>query len=1631
MNKFYNENKKRIVSLCISMTMIFSILFGGYSPIVVKADDGNLFTNGGVENWTAGKPDGWDTAENVSESTEKVHGGSKSIKHTAGTKKLIKIFNDIEPGQEYTIRYWYYDNDDNAKTRPWMTWKDESNGYVKDHDAELHSMIPGKRDSYSINEDRWIQWEVRLTAPESASKFYFEVRVYNDGAKGGSVYYDDFFFGPVGGIAPETQVKDVKADKPSGKVIAGTEITLSTATEGADIYYQIGTEALTTTSSAIKYTVPITIDEDKEIHTVAVKAGLDMSKESIFNYEVLTEDDFDKIYDIQGKGHESTYKMQNVRIKGIVTAVSNDRDYKGIFVQEEVGDGDIATSDGIYVRGNLSSSYKVGDLVVVEGEVKEEKHTAFDGEELTVTEIYHKSGFVIESGKQLPEPIIIGKNGRNVITDNIDNDNMTSFDPEEDAIDFYESLEGMLVKVENPRIVAPEERYGTFHILADDGEASVDKFSAKGGIIPTKDNVNPEILHVDDVVVPVANSSKEFIDERFNNTKVGDKFDGDIVGVMDYNFASYKIYNTHTLPNLTDGGNNRETTSIVFDEDKLTVAVYNIENFSADATETSDEKVERIANSMVNDLGAPDIITLVEVQDNNGEPNKGDSADTIVDATESYKRLVNAIKAINGHEYLFTDIDPVYGQDGGAPGANIRVGFIYRPDRVDFNENKGGSTERAEMNGEHLAKNPSRVNPNSSYFESTRKSLVGEFIFRGESVFVIGNHLSSKRGDASDFGKVQPPVKGSEPNRHKQAQVVNEFIKEILEAKPDANIVVLGDMNDYEYSETLSILKGDELVNMIETLPKQERYTYVYGGNSQVLDNMLVSKNIVDKTVVDVVHLNAEFTEHSGRASDHDPVMIQISGIGTENSVKSVNFNVLDSLVKVGTVIELTTQEEAGTIYYTLDGSNPIDNGIEYTKAISLNETGNKTIKAVVKKGDNFSIEKSRQYKVDYAVTTVDVNPSEVKKGTKVKVTIDETDVEIYYSTGFDSKPSEGELFPVEGIEINEETVLKVVLKKGDEFSKLVHEYSYTVEPEAQLITIEEAKSKVNGEKVKISGIVTATIGRDPFIQDDTAGIYIYGKEDSNFVVGNKVEITGVRAEYKGLLQLSNVEEVKLISEGNKLPEGKVVTVSQINESVEGALVTIKDLEIVSVNGSGVKDYSIIAKDSTGTVELRADRYLKVEIDSSVYKAGMKINVTAPVGQRDDYRLMIRSAEDIKPQVEIMYPVKSSKEAGDVVLGTTVELSTETEGTEIYFTIDGSDPVANGKLYSEAIVLDTVGEVTIKSVAKKGEKNSEVTEFVYNVVENIELITIAQARETANDKKVKIKGIVTGLIGGNPFIQDTTAGIYIFGKDEDNFVVGNEVEITGKTAEFYGLKQLKSIEKVTVISTGNDILEAKVLTIAEINESVEGSLVTLKDVEITSIGTNKGSGYSIGVKDASGSIELRVDKYLNPTINGDNYEVGMKVDVIGNIGYSFGKYQIMLRSSSDIKILGEENKGIIKEIVIKTKGYTINQEGKITLEDKSEFNLGSTVVINADITANIDTKATVIMKVVGDNGFVYSLNFINNVELKNGESKSISAGATLFNAPAGNYKAEVLVWDSLEGMKPFTKVGEYNFKIKR
>ncbi len=65
-------------------------------------------------------------------------------------------------------------------------------------------------------------------------------------------------------------------------------------------------------------------------------------------------------------------------------------------------------------------------------------------------------------------------------------------------------------------------------------------------------------------------------------------------------------------------------------------------------------------------------------------------------------------------------------------------------------------------------------------------------------------------------------------------------------------------------------------LSTLDTLPPSERYSYVFDGNSQVLDQTLVSPALANfaGTALDVVHVNAEFATQT---SDHDPNIVRFT----------------------------------------------------------------------------------------------------------------------------------------------------------------------------------------------------------------------------------------------------------------------------------------------------------------------------------------------------------------------------------------------------------------------------------------------------------------------------------------------------------------------------------------------------------------------------------------------------------------------------------------------------------------------------------------------------------------------------------------------------------------------------------
>ena len=174
-----------------------------------------------------------------------------------------------------------------------------------------------------------------------------------------------------------------------------------------------------------------------------------------------------------------------------------------------------------------------------------------------------------------------------------------------------------------------------------------------------------------------------------------------------------------------------------------------------------------------------------------------------------------------------------------------------------------------------LTLSPGRIDPTNRAFDDSRKPLAAEFAFRGQSLFVINNHFASKGGSSPLFGAVQPPIDGGSGQRRMQAQVVGDFVERILRRHRQANVVVLGDLNDFEFSRPLSILERAGLKNLTNDLRANARWSFIFDGNSQALDHILVSRPLASGASYDIVHVNAAFDEDD-QASDHDPALAKL-----------------------------------------------------------------------------------------------------------------------------------------------------------------------------------------------------------------------------------------------------------------------------------------------------------------------------------------------------------------------------------------------------------------------------------------------------------------------------------------------------------------------------------------------------------------------------------------------------------------------------------------------------------------------------------------------------------------------------------------------------------------------------------
>ncbi|MCP2251707.1 hypothetical protein LY13_000438 [Prauserella aidingensis] len=568
-----------------------------------------------------------------------------------------------------------------------------------------------------------------------------------------------------------------------------------------------------------------------------------------------------RIHDVQGTGRISPMDGETVTVPGIVTAKRQFGSVRGFWVQDPQPDDDPRTSEALFVyNGDETPDVTVGDEVSVTGEVSEYRPQGQDSAFQTSTQLGDAEWTVASSGNELPEAVELTPDA---VPDSLapEEGNLEEFElrPDKYALDFWEAHEGERVSVADAPLVSRSTDYNELYVTTKPERSR----TPRGGVVyGDYDAPNTGLLKIESLL--------PFSEHPFPTADVGDTLTAATAGPLEYDqYGGYTLQATE-LGEVESGGLERETTRTQ-NPSELSVSTYNVENLSAVDKQA---KFDDLAGGVVKHLRSPDVVTLEEIQDNNGADGNGDG---VVAADKTLDRFVEAIEAAGGPAYEYRQIDPQDRTDGGQPGGNIRVGFLFDPERVAFVDREGGDAttavevEKTRRGTAKLSVSPGRIDPQHQAWDDSRKPLVGEFEFRGRTVFVVANHFASKGGDEPTHGRYQPPTRSSEEQRHKQAEVVRGFVDELQRVQPNANVVVAGDLNDFQFSETLATLTGGGLTSLIDTLPANEQYSYVYEGNSQVLDHILVS-GALRRVDYDVVRINAEFAE---QASDHDPQIVR------------------------------------------------------------------------------------------------------------------------------------------------------------------------------------------------------------------------------------------------------------------------------------------------------------------------------------------------------------------------------------------------------------------------------------------------------------------------------------------------------------------------------------------------------------------------------------------------------------------------------------------------------------------------------------------------------------------------------------------------------------------------------------
>ncbi len=563
-----------------------------------------------------------------------------------------------------------------------------------------------------------------------------------------------------------------------------------------------------------------------------------MSADFVFSFATPIEAE---IFEIQGSGAASPFVGLSVTTRdNVVTGVRAN----GFFIQtpDARADGDTTTSDGLFVFTGGAPAVSIQDLVDVSGTLVEFfDFTEFDDNGLAVT--------VTSSGNPLPTPVLL----------DAFNPDPGPFSPAD-----LERFEGMVVRLANGLTTAPTDRFGDTAVVVGPGRSFREPGIEFPGLVGLPEwDANQEVFEID----PDGIAGMPDI-ELFAETPIVEA-----QGPLAFSFGDYQILPTQPLVFGPDPALPRPVRAKAAGE--FTIASQNMLRLFDDVDDPGGDPVlgtvefqDTIAMYSEHirlNLGTPDIVAFQEVENLNVLQN-----------------LATQIATDGGPTYSAHLIE---GNDVGG----IDVGYLTNDGTIVVNSvAQFGETLTLSFDGSLLHDRPPLV-------------LDATFVGGGASfpITVIDVHQRSLGGidDPSDGTRVK--IK-----RLEQAETVAQFIQDLQTLDPNINLVVTGDFNAFQFTDGFVDVLGSftgnpdpagaefsstdlvnpDLTNQVLSLPADEQYSFVFGGNAQVLDHALTSESLTPLvTEMAYARGNADSPDSlfddlttTLRASDHDGLVLYI-----------------------------------------------------------------------------------------------------------------------------------------------------------------------------------------------------------------------------------------------------------------------------------------------------------------------------------------------------------------------------------------------------------------------------------------------------------------------------------------------------------------------------------------------------------------------------------------------------------------------------------------------------------------------------------------------------------------------------------------------------------------------------------